>query len=256
MTEKHIPRHKEKIDNRAELDIRWNALDGIIAVVFLAATLTAVYFGSAAIFTALSNRELLSANISNISFTILYGIQVLLMLGTVWFFTLHRKKSRLRDLGLRYYSIGKTLWYTFISLIAIFIISFIYVFVMSSVLGIEAPSSKIEILIKNRSISNIILLIVVAFIGPVVEEVFFRGFLYSAFKKNWGVLPALFLSSVLFSVVHLQVYSFVPLFFIGWLLAYLFEKTRSLFPAIFLHAVYNLILILILLGQLEMINVY
>ncbi len=256
MAERHIPRHKEKIDNGTQLDIRWSALDGIIAVAFLAAALTAVYFGSSAIFTALSNRELLSANISNISFIILYGIQVLLMLGTVWFFTLHRKKSRLRDLGIRYYSIGKTLWYTFISLIAIFIISFIYVFVMSSVLGIEAPSSKIEILIKNRSISNTILLIVVAFIGPVVEEVFFRGFLYSAFKKNWGTLPALFLSAVLFSVVHLQVYSFIPLFLIGWLLAYLFEKTRSLFPAIFLHAVYNLILILILLGQLEMINVY
>jgi membrane protease YdiL (CAAX protease family) len=178
------------------------------------------------------------------------------MMGTVWFFTLYRKKSRLRDLGLRYYSIGKTLWYTFISLIAIFIISFIYVFIMSSLLGIEAPASKIEILIRNRSISNTMLLIVVAFIGPVVEEVFFRGFLYSAFKKNWGVLPALFVSSILFSVVHLQVYSFIPLFLIGWLLAYLFEKTTSLFPAIFLHAIYNLILILILLGRLEMINVY
>lgn len=256
MAEKHIPRHKEKIENGTGLDIRWNALDGIIAAAFLTAALAAVYFGSARIFIALSDRELLSANISNISFIILYGIQVILMLGTVWFFALHRRKARIRDLGLKYYSIGKTVWYTFISLIAIFIISFIYVFVMSSVLGIEAPASKIEILIRNRSLSNTILLIVVAFIGPVVEEVFFRGFLYSAFRKSWGVLPALFLSSVLFSVVHLQVYSFFPLFLIGWLLAYLFEKTRSLFPAIFLHAVYNLILILILLGQLEMINVY
>ena len=230
MVDGHIPRHREKPDNKTELDIRWNAVDGIISVAFLAAALTGVYFGSAAIFTALSNRELLSANISNISFIVLYGIQVLLMLGTVWFFALYRRKAMLRDLGLRYYSIGKTLWYTFISLIAIFIISFIYVFLMSSVLGIEAPPSKIEILISNRSISNTILLIVVAFIGPIVEEVFFRGFLYSAFKKNWGILPALFLSSILFSVVHLQVYSFVPLFVIGWLLAYLFEKTRSLIP--------------------------
>lgn len=162
----------------------------------------------------------------------------------------------LRDLGIRYYSIGKTLWYTFISLAAIFIISFIYVFFMNTVVGIEAPASKIEILVRNRSISNTILLVVVAFIGPVVEEVFFRGFLYSAFKKNWGILPALFLSSVLFSVVHLQVFSFIPLFIIGWLLAYIFEKTKSLFPAVFLHAVYNLTLILILLGQLDMINIY
>ncbi|MCD4670519.1 MAG: CPBP family intramembrane metalloprotease [Actinomycetia bacterium] len=252
----HIPAHKEKYDNRADPNITWNTIDGIISVVFLAAVLTGVYFGSARIFIILSDRKLLNENISNISFIVLYGIQVLLMIGTVWFFALHRRKARLRDLGLKYYSIGKTLWYTLISMIAIFIISFLYVIIMSSVLGIEAPPSKIEILIMNRSVSNTVLLIVVSFIGPIIEEVFFRGFLYSAFKKNCGILPALFLSSILFSLVHLQVYSFIPLFIIGWILAYIFEKTKSLFPAIFLHAAYNLILILILLGQLEMINMY
>jgi len=252
----HSPRHKEKYDNRAGPNITWNAIDGIISVVFLAVVLTGVYFGSAKIFIILSDRELLNENISNISFIVLYGIQALLMIGTVWFFALHRRGAMLRDLGLKYYSIGKTLWYTFISMIAIFIVSFLYVLIMSSVLGIEAPSSKIEILIMNRSVSNTVLLIVVSFIGPIIEEVFFRGFLYSAFKKNWGVLPALFLSSILFSLVHLEIYSFIPLFIIGWLLAYIFEKTKSLFPAIFLHAVYNLILILILLGQFEMINMY
>jgi len=252
----HIPRHKEKMDKGAGLNITWNAIDGIIASIFLALMLTGVYFGSARIFIILSERELLNENISNISFIVLYGIQVLLMMGTVWFFALHRRKARLRDLGLKHYSIGKTLWYTLISLIAIFAISFIYIIIMSMVLGIEAPASKIETLILNRSVSNTVLLIVVSFIGPIIEEIFFRGFLYSAFKKNWGILPALFLSSILFSLVHLEVYSFVPLFIIGWLLAYIYEKTKSLFPAIFLHAIYNLILILILLGQLEMINVY
>ncbi len=239
-----------------KINIKWNALDGIISVIFLAVVLTGIYFASAGIFMSLSARELLSENITSISFVILYGIQVILMVGTVWFIALHRRKAGLRDLGLKYYSIGKTIWYSFISLLAIFAISFIYVFVLNAVFGIEAPSSKIEVLIQNRSISNTVLLVVVAFVGPVIEEVFFRGFLYSAFKKSWGILPALFISSVLFSVAHLEIYSFIPLFIIGWLLAYIFEKTQSLLPAIFLHASYNLILILVLLGQLEMINMY
>ncbi len=252
----HIPRHKEKRDSKAGPNITWNAADGIISVVFLAVVLTGVYFGSARIFIVLSDRELLNENISNISFIILYGIQAILMVGTVWFFALHRRKAGLRDLGLKYYSIGKTLWYTLISLFAIFAISFLYVIIVSLVLGIEAPASKIEILVMNRSVSNTVLLILVSFVAPIIEEVFFRGFLYSAFKKNWGVLPALFLSSILFSLVHLEIYSFIPLFIIGWFLAYIFEKTRSLLPAIFLHAIYNLILILILLGKFEMINIY
>jgi len=96
----------------------------------------------------------------------------------------------------------------------------------------------------------------VAVIAPFSEEVFFRGFLYSAFKKSWGVNTAIFLSSFLFAMVHLELYSFIPLMIIGWLFAYLFEKTRSLMPVIFLHGAYNLILILFLLGELEIVKMY
>jgi len=239
------------------LNVKWNALDAVISLVFLTVMLVAIYFGSLKLFEEFGDRQFFnSSNIDNVSFSVLYGIQIVLMLGVVWFFAIHRRKARFRDLGLRYYSIGKTIWYSFLSLLLIFLVSFLYVFLMNSLFGIEAPSSKIEILVRNRSISSNILLIVVALIAPFSEEIFFRGFLYSAFKKSWGINAALFLSSFLFAVVHLELYSFVPLMIIGWLLAYLFEKTKSLLPAIFLHGVYNLILILILLGEIEVLKLY
>jgi len=252
LKETDLPRTKENI-----LNIKWNAFDAIISLVFLAAVLVAIYFGSAKLFEVLKNEQFFnSSNISNVSFTVLYGIQVILMLGVVWFFAIFRRKASLRDLGLRYYSIAKTIWYSFLSLLAIFFVSFLYVFLMNSIFGMEAPSSKIEVLVENRSISSNILLVVVAVIAPISEEIYFRGFLYSAFKKSWGVNAALFLSSFLFAIVHLELYSFIPLIIIGWILAYMFEKTKSLMPAIFLHGVYNLILILILLGRLEIIKLY
>lgn len=177
--EEDVPRTKGYV-----MDIKWNALDAIIAIVFLAAVLVGIYFGSAKLFVLLQNKQFFnSSNINNISFTVLYGIQVILMLGVVWFFALFRRKAHLRDLGLRYYSIVKTIWYSFLSLLAIFFVSFIYVFLMNSIFGMEAPSSKIEILVENRSISSNILLVVVALIAPFSEEIFFRGFVYSAFKK-------------------------------------------------------------------------
>jgi membrane protease YdiL (CAAX protease family) len=40
---------------------------------------------------------------------------------------------------------------------------------------------------------------------------------------------------------------------IGWVLAYIFHKTKSLMPVIFLHAVYNLLMILVLLSQFKKI---
>lgn len=239
------------------LNIKWNALDAIISLAFLTVALVGIYFGSTKLFEVLGGEQFFnSSNISSASFTVLYGIQTVLMLAVVWFFAIFRRKSNLRDLGLRYYSIAKTIWYSFLSLLAIFFVSFLYMFLMNSLFGIENPGSKIEILVGNRSISSNILLVVVAVIAPFSEEVFFRGFLYSAFKKSWGVNVALLLSSFLFAIVHLELYSFIPLIIIGWLLAYLFEKTKSLLIPIFLHGVYNLILILILLGRLEIIKMY
>lgn len=251
---------KDTDDSNGEsgvLNVKWNAFDALISIAFLTAVLVAVYFGSIKLVEVFGDREFFnSSNVSNISFSILYGIQIVLMLGVVWYFAIHRRKSRLRDLGLRYYSIGKTIWYSFLALLAIFLVSFLYVFLINSLFSIEAPSSKIEVLVRNRSLSSNILLVVVTLIAPFSEEVFFRGFLYSAFKKSWGVNAGLFLSSLLFAAVHLELYSFIPLMIIGWILAYMFEKTKSLIPAIFLHGVYNLILILILLGELEIIKLY
>ncbi len=56
----YSPRHKDRPDSRAGLNITWSALDGIYSILFLAVALTGVYFGSARIFIALSNRQLLS----------------------------------------------------------------------------------------------------------------------------------------------------------------------------------------------------
>jgi len=43
--------------------------------------------------------------------------------------------------------------------------------------------------------------IVGGLIGPLAEELFFRGILYGFFRK-WGIFPALFLSSLFFVLLH------------------------------------------------------
>jgi membrane protease YdiL (CAAX protease family) len=240
-----------------EPNIKWNALDGLISIIFLIVVLVGIYFGSAKLLNVLNEKQFINLNISNISnlsFSIFYGIQALLMLGVVWFFAIYWRGATVRDLGFRYYSILKTIWYTFISLILIFLVSFLYVLALKSIFGIEAPPSKVDELISNRNISSNILIIITTIIAPFCEEIYFRGFLYSAFKNNFGVTVALFLSSFLFALAHLEIYSFIPLMIVGWLLAYIFEKTKSIFAVIFLHAGYNLILISILLGKIQIIK--
>jgi len=63
------------------------------------------------------------------------------------------------------------------------------------------------------------------------------------------VLPGALLSGLLFGAIHLQFFKLVQLAILGVILALLFEKTRSLWPPIILHAVNNSLAFAYLLSQ-------
>ncbi len=84
-------------------------------------------------------------------------------------------------------------------------------------------------------------------VAPVIEEIVFRGFIYSAIKKRAGAALAITVTSALFSLLHMSVFSFLPIFFLGIVLAYLYEKTGLLISSITLHVIHNSILISMML---------
>jgi hypothetical protein len=71
--------------------------------------------------------------------------------------------------------------------------------------------------------------------APVIEEIFFRGFLFNGFRQHLGWNKAALLSALFFSLAHLQLVTLIPTFILGYLLAYLFHKSNSLWPGIILH---------------------
>ena len=84
-------------------------------------------------------------------------------------------------------------------------------------------------------------------IAPLVEEFFFRGFLYQGLRNGWGVPLGVLGSAVTFSAIHLTPDKFVPLAILGVALALLREKTGSLWPCIMLHALNNAIAFAVIL---------
>jgi membrane protease YdiL (CAAX protease family) len=91
-----------------------------------------------------------------------------------------------------------------------------------------------------------VLILVIGVIGPFGEEVFFRGFAYTAMKKRFGVAWAMSLSAILFSLIHTNPMAVVPIYFVGLLLAYLYERTGSLAAPFALHATNNTVAVLML----------
>ena len=77
-------------------------------------------------------------------------------------------------------------------------------------------------------------------VAPVAEEVIFRGCIYRFLKSKLQPQAAMLLSACVFGLIHGNLMAFVPLTFVGFLLAYTYEKERSLLAPIFFHGLFNL----------------
>jgi uncharacterized protein len=76
-------------------------------------------------------------------------------------------------------------------------------------------------------------------LAPVVEEFFFRGFLYQALRTRLGVWGGAVTSGLIFGAIHFKPEFLVPLAVLGTVLALVFQKTGSLWPCILIHAANN-----------------
>jgi uncharacterized protein len=85
-------------------------------------------------------------------------------------------------------------------------------------------------------VTMVVLTVVVA---PVVEELLFRGCLYRFLKAKLSMAVALGLSGLLFALLHYNLLSLVPLFILGVVLAYAYERTGSIKVPILIHAIFN-----------------
>lgn len=77
-------------------------------------------------------------------------------------------------------------------------------------------------------------------IPPIVEEAYFRGFVYGGLRTLLGFWPAALISSIGFGLVHFQLNVALDTAVLGIASCWLYERTRSLWPPILLHAIKNL----------------
>jgi membrane protease YdiL (CAAX protease family) len=82
-------------------------------------------------------------------------------------------------------------------------------------------------------------IIVGVIVAPVVEELFFRGFLFQGFRQRYGWVNGALLSSAIFAVAHLDPVALIPTFILGVLLAYMYHRTDSVWIPILLHVLVN-----------------
>jgi membrane protease YdiL (CAAX protease family) len=77
------------------------------------------------------------------------------------------------------------------------------------------------------------------FLVPIAEEMLFRGLLFRWLRQRMDFWGAALISSAIFGVAHLRPDQIVIAALLGLVMAWLYERSRTLVPAILMHQTYN-----------------
>ena len=78
-------------------------------------------------------------------------------------------------------------------------------------------------------------IICVAILGPILEELLFRGAITKVLLKKYNPLVAILISGLIFGIFHMNPAQVVGATLIGFILAWIYYKTHSLIPCILIH---------------------
>ncbi|MBI5880240.1 MAG: CPBP family intramembrane metalloprotease [Chloroflexi bacterium] len=169
----------------------------------------------------------------------LAGFVELLMLVPVWLFAIVWRRSSWRTVGFRRFrpALGCLLPVAYLC----------GAFTLSAMWGIVIrimnwpTQTGVDEMFGSGPAGIAIGFVAVAIAAPIAEETFFRGFILGGLQRRLGTIGALIVSAAIFTAPHLPVTIYPAIFALGLLLGLLFIQTKSLWPGILLHAMFNTI---------------
>ncbi|EJO5347266.1 CPBP family intramembrane metalloprotease [Clostridium botulinum] len=105
---------------------------------------------------------------------------------------------------------------------------------------IPMPQS-IENMFEEMFENFYVMIMCVIIIGPIFEEIFMRGIILEGFLNRYKPITAIFISALIFGLLHLNIPQFINATFIGIFFGVIYYKTRSLILCIIAHMSNNAI---------------
>ncbi len=139
-------------------------------------------------------------------------------------------------------------WGGFTFLHAVLVTIFFYLVSIAAVSYFGDVENDFDIMLKSSKYIIYLVAFFAVFTAPIVEEVVYRGLLYSAFQRTVGKVFAVILVTVMFAGVHALQYSkdatpdyavMSVLLLLSLLLTIIRVSTGNLLPCIVLHTVFN-----------------
>lgn len=173
---------------------------------------------------------------------LIYGVVVL----AVYRFAVRRAGGKWSALGFRPFSQWWIALAPVLTLVQLFGMSIVNVLFVLPFTGGEFENPQIEALTGGSALSVRDLgwlLILVAVIAPIAEELFFRGMLYPVLRRRWSAPVAIVVNGFLFALIHFIPILIPGLFLVGIVLAWIRERSGSLLPCMLVHALQNTVVL-------------
>jgi len=166
---------------------------------------------------------------------LMVSLAELLLLAPVWWFTVRKYKVGWKALGLRSFR-GRMVGLG----CGLMILSFAFNLFYSLFLALFDLQMQADLVPIFAELSSPWWLLAGGVIvAPVVEEVFFRGFVFAGLRQRYDWKKAAVISSALFAVIHATPTAVIPIFILGCIFAYLYHRSDSIWPAILMHVSTN-----------------
>lgn len=183
-------------------------------------------------------------NIENFQFQsvvtfFLFILQSAIFLFPLYFFTMRKYRSKLTDFGFRKIRIFHCFGFVFKYYLLFFVVMMV-IFALFSLFGInhlpgfEQQEPHLPFF-GNDFLSLFFAILVVVIFAPIVEEIFFRGYFLQILLSRTSVPIASIVCSFIFSFVHFEFASFIPIFILSLILNRLFIRSRNIWPGICFH---------------------
>lgn len=180
-----------------------------------------------------------------------YGLLIVFL----WLF-LRSRRTGFKQLGLGRHPAWRDVGYALLGYAIYFGLSIVVITVASALTGINLDQKQEHGFDNLFSTSNkLMALVALAVLPPIVEEILFRGFLFTGLRKKFKFVWATIITSLVFAGPHLLASSEGLLWVAGvdtlvlsFILCYLREKTGALWAPMAVHAVKNSIAFILLLS--------
>ena len=148
-------------------------------------------------------------------------------------------------LGLRWREWPHALWIGPVAVMVMWVILPVlsasgYITWLENLVGSESTQDAVKLLQEGKDLTSVALMAFsAAIVAPLAEEVIFRGYIYPVAKYFAGPWVGALFTSLVFAAGHGNVPLVLPLFLLGMLMTWAYEKTGSLWAAISIHFFFN-----------------